>query len=102
MKFKINPYKDHAVMDDDWESIAHEYFTINKQRKNLAKREEFLKEKLQVLSMDKSARTAKYAFSKIERIGAVDYKRLVAEHASDVNTDPYRKDTTHSWRISRI
>ena len=102
MKFKINPYKDHIVMDDAWESIAQELYDINEKSKNLAKRADFLKEQLKALSMNKSARTAKYAYSKIERTGSVDYKRIVAEHASDVCTHDYKKPTTYMWKISRI
>ena len=102
MTFKINPYKDHAVMGEGWESTAHELFTVAKQRKTLAKREDFLRDKLQALSMDKSARTAKYAYSKVERGGSVDYKLIIEEHLNTLDVEPYRKQVTFSWRITRI
>lgn len=102
MKINLNPFADHALKDESWAQVAKEYYKTNLMRKELAKREIFLKEKLQVLSDHKSARANEYAFSKIERTGPVDYKAIVEEQLPGLNIEPYRKDTIFMWKITKV
>ena len=102
MKINLNPYADHTLQDDSWSQIAKEFYKANLMRKELAKRETFLKEKLKALSGNKSSRGGEFAFSKVEREGAVDYKEIVIQQLPQLNLEPYRKQSTFSWKITKL
>lgn len=85
--------------DEEWTNAVSRWLEVDERIKNLQTYEESLREDLIMLSGDNNSLGGGISLSRVTRKGAVNYG-LIPE-LRGIDLEPYRKDSSSSWRILR-
>lgn len=86
--------------DRRWREVAIEYKEVKNEIKKLEDREKALRAEICLMSGGDNCRGAGIKVRQCERIGNVDYKRLVSELVGVVDVEPYRSPPVKYCKIT--
>lgn len=96
--------KDYDRLEGDqsfaFNEMITEYFELLEKEKMLDQRKKEILEKIKIQANGKNAATDAFKATKFRVKGRVDYQSI--PELNNVNLDRYRKESTESWRISKV
>jgi hypothetical protein len=98
--FSLNLLEGYAQQGETWVSVAQQLYEAQQLAKYYANLAEQHKKQLKELSGDKPAHGGEYKFDFTERKGSVDF--LAIPGIKEMNLEPYRKESTKAWSLTKI